>query len=514
MKWTIFFSCLMTCMLFGYLQLDAQENLSEPCDCLSDEDTKVLKSIKDAKKKVNINRFKIDVSNKALEAFISKFDRNDINRDGFELAGFMFVPIKEEIIETNENNESAKVFKTIGFRVALTLWNPETGDVKLHGFDCMDKIQVPVTDESSLSILQRELLKEYTLNLREASSQFDVISYEEYIPQFIEEAGIAAGIEYENGNIPPGPIILSKEEYIHLAEKDADTAVKREFELVQSTNEFEYVFLPYHIYSKLVTEYHPEPDSDNKGIFIERSISGVDIYEEDIFNGLKTHRSLSFRPNITPERDLFVKIDALAYAQGNHCPPFWIDIDRAQGLDKCDAVKEAVSVAMLETEIKIVEKVIYRNSPALSVHFGGLTSAPFDTLKLGFLLELDLEFRLKNDWAIELLYGIYNTAGNQRIFGHNVLLKKYFYSDNRPIIYAAAGSGMYNLQGNFEAGLTLGAGFHRNINDKIDLELGLQYQDLSLFTNRDISARIISGKIGFKFFINTRKRTAATIDRE
>lgn len=255
-----------------------------------------------------VNKMRITLPDTEVEKLINKICGRVTNKGQFlcqkndqyrnhKIAGLCFFPIWEEV----DSDVATNLFRTVGLRVALALWNESLSPSEfiVAGFgDDFTSIRylLPPVNESTMGTA----IKEYTISISDNSIQGSNIT-------------------------------LQKSFY----------STTEEIEIVTPTQEFDFVFLDYEDYIALARSdiWYPKstPRGDQKGIIIERSISGLEIpiitsselekkktsKQNTTGTKLVNFRSLSFRPDPVPVTRNTITTVAVAYENGKQCPPYW-----------------------------------------------------------------------------------------------------------------------------------------------------------------------------------------------
>ena len=429
----------------------------------------------------SIKKLKVVISHQEIKNFINEqcdeWEEGNAAKfpceRGFQLAGFTFIPEWEK---TQDG-----LSETIGLKMALTLWNPQSNEIKFYGFDCMSKTSQRLghSEESN------RLLTMHTLF-------------------FLDEAAVNRKRPI---NIPNRhPISVSSYSDIDSPEKNVDG-----LKALENSKEFDFVFLSIEKYLELATNpsFYNEGQRSHNGIIIERGISGLEVKEDNSvcninISDIIIYRTLSFRPNPVPcLSDKAATKAALAYEQGKHCPPYWKDNG------SCLSLARSVNNEMhIYRNRKEVIKYL-QPTPSISFHLGtDLSSIQSDSSTYSVFYEFDIEYKLGKCWSLEALFGRYETSEYSKIYGQSLMLKRCFPLPSkkelkRASIYLAGGLGAYAFPSDLETGYIFGAGLSFNNAKRLSFEIGGQYQDFSGISNSDNSTNLIGAKAGIKYIIGS-----------
>lgn len=231
----------------------------------------------------DVNDFKILIPHNVLQELRDTFERRNTNPD-LEEAGFCFLPLVEFNPETSTPTE--KHYTTIGFRVALTLWevkrdsrgNVRPNKVILYTFDNI--MDASMLNPSVTDFTNKEIVN---LTARNAQITFD------------------------------------------------STKIRTLDKITRETREFDLVFLDMISYDSLAKsnryfDVGSPRDPDSIGITIERSYYTIDVKNSrtGTFETIG-YRGLIFRPSQAPPLLEFDSEAAIAYEKGYECPPWWRD---------------------------------------------------------------------------------------------------------------------------------------------------------------------------------------------
>ncbi|HMQ47383.1 MAG TPA: hypothetical protein PKA00_08195 [Saprospiraceae bacterium] len=194
---------------------------------------------------------------------------NGSNIQNNEIAGFCFIPIRQEVVVSPTEVH----FATIGFRVVLTLWDQVSGTVPSIKFNTFN-------------------------DMKDA---------------------FAASLSNPQGS-------LRYLEYVFPANGPNRTPFDSLDPLIFNTREFDLVFLDFKTCLHFAREksfYENNNRGNTDGLIVERSLQRINYLDENGIFQTKVLRSLIFRPNPVPPLQNYDSQAAIAYSYGEHCPPYW-----------------------------------------------------------------------------------------------------------------------------------------------------------------------------------------------